>query len=73
MQHKKAKAELYDLELDPEERENVIKRFPRVQADLQGKITAIVTKGRTTEGARQSNDTGYWDDLAWIAPEDYSK
>ena len=73
MPHKKAKAELYDLELDPEERENVIKRFPRVQADLQGKITAIVTKGRTTEGARQSNDTGFWDDLAWIAPEDYSK
>jgi len=33
---------------------------------LTERITAIVQKGRTTPGADQANDTGWWDDLAWI-------
>ena len=37
-----------------------------IAATLTEKITAIVQKGRTTPGADQAKDTGWWDDLAWI-------
>ena len=40
---------------------------------LEKKITEIVCNGRTTPGAPQSNDTGYWGDLTWIKPAEYEK
>lgn len=71
LSHKKAKAELYDLDSDPKEQNNVIEAHPEIVSKLTKKITQIVTSGRTTDGASQSNDTGYWDDLTWITRQEY--
>lgn len=56
---KKPALELFDLQLqaDPGEATNVIAAHPKVVADLQAKLTSIVTRGRTTPGAAQSNDS----------------
>ncbi len=63
--------ELYNLAIDPGEDNNIIAHHPkRVQA-LQDKATDIVLNGRTTPGTTQANDTGYWQDLKWIAKEQY--
>jgi arylsulfatase A len=70
--HKQLKAELYDLATDPSETTNVIDRHRQVAKELQNQATEIVLSGRTTDGPRQSNDTGYWSDLKWIAPEEYA-
>jgi len=69
--HKKLKAELYDLAADAGEEKNVISEHPEIANKLQQKITGIVCRGRTTPGARQSNDTGHWKDLTWIKPAEY--
>lgn len=66
MEHGKASRELYDLGADPGEKNDVIAQHADIAATLTEKITAIVQKGRTTPGADQANDTGWWDDLAWI-------
>ncbi len=71
MAHGKSDPELYDLATDPEEASNVIADNPEIAESLEKKITDIVLNGRTTPGAKQSNDTGYWKDLTWIKPEDY--
>jgi hypothetical protein len=34
--------------------------------------TDIVLNGRTTPGAVQANDTGYWDSLTWITEAQYN-
>lgn len=71
MPHRKAKAELFDLSADPGETINLAGKFPaRVQA-LQQQLTNIVCNGRTTPGTKQSNDTGYWNDLTWLTPDRY--
>lgn len=71
MEHRKSKAELYNLELDPSEKRNVIEDHRSIQSDLKAKITKIVAQGRTTAGITQNNDTGYWEDLAWMTPAEY--
>ncbi len=75
MPHHKNRAagELYDLANDPSESHNVAAEHPQRVADLQQKITAIVCNGRTTPGTKQANDTGYWDDLTWLASEEYAR
>jgi hypothetical protein len=66
MEHANAQRELYDLDADPGERTNIITQHADIASRLTERITAIVQKGRTTPGADQANDTGWWDDLAWI-------
>ena len=71
MEHRNSEAELYNLELDPSEKRNLIEGHRSIQSDLEAKITKIVAQGRTTAGIIQNNDTGYWEDLAWMTPAEY--
>ena len=63
--------ELYDLTRDPGEKNNVIAEHPEHVARLKRKATHIVLSGRTTPGAPQPNDTGYWNSLEWITEAEY--
>lgn len=73
MPHRKAKTELYDLKNDPSESVNLSGKRPDVVRRLQAALTQIVCEGRTTSGPKQSNDTGYWDDLTWITEAEYDQ
>ncbi len=68
---KKEKAELYDLQADPAEKTNLAASDPGKVAALQKKITEIVVNGRTSPGATQPNDTGYWKQLSWMTEADF--
>ncbi len=70
--HGKSEPELYDLAADPAENNNVIARHPELVQRLEKKATEIVLNGRTTPGAVQANDTGYWKDLKWIEAAEYN-
>ncbi|MEQ1830636.1 MAG: arylsulfatase [Pirellula sp.] len=63
--------ELYDLSADPSEKKNVANENPERVKSLTEKLTMIVVRGRSSQGAAQSNDTGYWKDLTWITEEQY--
>ena len=63
--------ELYDLESDRAESENVAADYPEVVKRLTAAITRIVTEGRSNPGPRQPNDTGYWKDLTWMTEAAY--
>lgn len=67
----KAEAELYDLCADPGETRSMTALHPERVEELQQQATEIVLKGRTTPGAVQANDTGYWKDLTWITEAAY--
>jgi arylsulfatase A len=69
--HRQSKLELYDLATDPAEEHNVAARHRDLVSRLQKKATAIVLNGRSTPGAAQPNDTGYWQDLKWISEAAY--
>jgi arylsulfatase A len=69
--HGKSTIELYNLSADPAEEHNVAAMHSELVVDLQKKATNIVLNGRTTPGAHQANDTGYWSDLTWIKKIDY--
>jgi len=73
MPHRKLKAELYDLATDPGENENAIADHPEIAEALERSITEIVCRGRTTSGRPQANDTGHWQDLTWIPPNQYER
>lgn len=66
MEHGKNVRELYDLSADPGEKNDLIAQHADISARLTERITAIVQNGRSTPGPNQANDTGWWDDLAWI-------
>lgn len=72
-QKKTTQAELYDLSLDPGETNNIIVGQPDKAARLQKMITDIVRNGRTSAGPSVLNDSGYWNDLAWMKPEDFTR
>jgi arylsulfatase A len=67
----KAKMELYDLATDPAEEKNLVANHPEQVTRLKKKATDIVLNGRTTPGAVQANDTGYWSDLKWMTEAEY--
>jgi arylsulfatase A len=71
MPHRKLKIELYNLATDPSEKNNVAAKHPQRVKELTARMTDIVLNGRTTSGAIQANDTGYWSDLKWIDESDY--
>ncbi|MHC4882086.1 MAG: sulfatase family protein [Planctomycetota bacterium] len=64
--------ELYDLGIDPEEKNNIADKHPAHVERLKKKATDIVLNGRSTPGIAQSNDTGYWDSLKWITEAEYN-
>lgn len=72
MPHKSASVELYDLASDIAEKENVAEQSPDTVKQLTTKITQIVSRGRTTDGDIQPNDTDYWDDLTWMTEDQYA-
>ncbi len=71
--HRKASRELYDLEADQFEENNLIEEHPEIAKSLEKRMTQIVVNGRTTPGMPQKNDTGYWKDLAWMSEDDYEQ
>ncbi|MCP4508503.1 MAG: arylsulfatase [Fuerstiella sp.] len=68
MQWRKKSQELYDLEADPAEKNDVRSNHPDVAARLQQTITEIVRNGRSSPGVSQRNDAEWWSDLAWMKP-----
>ncbi|MCR9297185.1 MAG: hypothetical protein NXI32_31175, partial [bacterium] len=73
MPHARSNYELYDLSLDPGETNNVYESDSEVVKELQTQISEIVARGRSNSGAPVPNDTGYWDDLAWMTAEQYAR
>jgi len=71
--HRTAPEELYDLATDPEESKNVLEQNADIAASLKQQLTDIVRNGRTTAGAKQNNDTGYWEDLTWMTEQAYAE
>lgn len=67
----KKPAELYDLSTDVAESNDVAMDHPELVEALQTKMNALVATGRSTPGPSQSNDTGHWDDLTWMTPQQY--
>ncbi|MDB4808315.1 arylsulfatase [Verrucomicrobiales bacterium] len=68
---KERPAELYQLAEDKAEKKDVAKQHPKVVDRMTQQINQIITRGRTTEGPVQPNDTGYWKDLEWITSEHF--
>lgn len=66
MRGKRQQRALYNLSDDPSETKDVLEAHPQIAAGLTKKLSTIVREGRTTEGDRQPNDTGWWDDLTWM-------
>ncbi len=64
--------ELYQLADDPEETHNVVDQHPEIVEQMRSAISRIVLSGRSTPGPSQPNDTGYWQDLTWIDPGEFS-
>jgi arylsulfatase A len=73
MPHGRSAAELYDLSQDPGESHNVIEAHPEIAERLEQSITQIVIDGRSTPGAKQPNDTGWWKDLTWITEAQFNQ
>ena len=66
MQHRRQKMELYDLQADPFEKNDLREQHPAIVKQMTTKLTEVVQRGRTTEGAVQANDVDWWEDLTWI-------
>jgi arylsulfatase A len=64
--------ELYDLATDPAEEKNIARQYPDQVERLTKKAANIVLNGRTTPGAVQKNDTGYWNHLTWVTETEYN-
>jgi arylsulfatase A len=71
MPHRNQPAELYHLAEDPSEEHDVIDQHRERAGKMTDELTQIIVSGRTTPGTSQPNDTGYWDDLPWMVPEQY--
>ena len=67
------KLELYNLAEDRAETKNVAAENPEKVAQLETELNQVITRGRSTAGPNQPNDTDWWDDLNWITKQQYSK
>ena len=68
---KELKDQLYNLAEDPSETTNLATQHPEKVKTLTTKLNTIITKGRTTPGPAQPNDTGHWKELRWLTPKQY--
>jgi len=48
--------QLYNMELDEGEQNNVFEEYPDVVEELTAELQKVIAKGRSTEGTNQSND-----------------
>lgn len=69
----KKPAELYDLSSDRSETNNLVATHPEKVESLTAQMNALIVNGRSTPGAPQANDTGYWKHLTWMSPADFKK
>lgn len=58
--------ELYDLEADPGETNNLYVEYPEIVDRLQKGITAIIANGRSTSGKPQDFVREHWSQLTWM-------
>ncbi|MFC2090376.1 sulfatase-like hydrolase/transferase [Bacteroidota bacterium] len=58
--------ELYNLEEDPGETNNLYFDHPEIVDDLKQKITKIIEGGRSTDGEDQDYVGGKWPQLTWM-------
>ena len=59
--------QLYDLESDVREKNNVINDYPEITAQLKQRLAEIIRRGRSTPGASQPNEDDYiWDAVSWL-------
>ncbi|EON74970.1 hypothetical protein ADIS_4664 [Lunatimonas lonarensis] len=59
--------QLYNLENDPAERQNIIESHPDKAHELKSLLTAYIRNGRSTLGTPQKNDgPEFWDQLQWM-------
>lgn len=68
---KQDRVQLFDLQADPVEQQDIAAQRPEDVHRLTRKITEIVRSGRSTPGPAQKNDTEYWKDLTWMTPDEY--
>jgi len=62
--------ELYDLAADLDETRNVAAEHPDVVRRLEGEITRIVRRGRSTAGPAVTNDgPAWWPQITWYPPD----
>ena len=66
METDRFKRELYDLSIDPSEKNNLLSEHHEVADRLAAKITRIIRDGRSSEGEPSPNDTGWWSHLVWM-------
>jgi arylsulfatase A len=61
------KWQLYDLNADPKETENLLNAHPGVVKELTAILRGFIEKGRSTPGATQKNHNGaiWWKGLPW--------
>ena len=68
---RKLETELYDLEADSSEENNLANKHPEHVKRLSKKATDIVVNGKTGDGLVQANDTGHWPGISWIQKSEY--
>ncbi len=62
--------QLYNLESDPKESNNLHAEHPQIVSELTAKLRQIIERGRSTPGAEQPNhgDADWWKGLPWPKP-----
>ena len=61
------KFQLYNLEEDPSEQNNVVASFPELVNEMQKLLKRYIQDGRSTPGIPQKNDgPAYWAELEWM-------
>src|SRR5690606_9354977 len=59
--------QLYELDKDPEERQNLYSAYPEKVASLKKLLKAYIDRGRSTPGKPQRNDPAdNWPGLDWM-------
>lgn len=62
--------QLYDLESDPGETNNIIEEFPDIAEELEGLLERYILNGRSTPGPVQKNTpVNEWPGLGWLSGE----
>ena len=73
MPNQNNKLELYNLLEDRAEKNNVASANSERVAQMKMELNQIISRGRSTAGPAQPNDTKWWDDLNWMTKDEYRK